>query len=139
MPTGPAQVKAHGSTRDAVRNFFETEVRNGEKIRKHELGLTDDDELPPYVHQDYPKAMYPAHEGDDTIVVQNADEEAKRSHEGFFATLAEAKAHYARNGDGEFDDDDDGDDEDLPLAAGDSSASEAPKKPVKKRATRRRR
>ena len=142
MPTGPAQVKAHGSTRDAVRNFFETETRNAEKIQRHTLGLTEDDELPPYVYQDFPKAMYPEDEGGDPIIVADYNEEQKRSAEGYFATLAEAKAHYARNGDG--DDEDDGDEDDILVAEAEEDGAEAPpvhtpkRRPAKKTTRRRR-
>jgi hypothetical protein len=141
MPTGPAQVKAHGSTRDAVRNFFETEARNAEKVQRHVLGLSEDDELPAYVHQEFPKAMYPEQEGGDPIVVEDEDEESKRTAEGYFASLAEAKAHYARNGE---EDDDDGDEDgDILTAEHDDEAEPvhvAKKRPaVKKTAARRRR
>jgi hypothetical protein len=138
MPTGPAQVKTHGSTRDAVRNFFETEARNAEKIQRHVLELSEDDELPAYVYQEFPKAMYPEHEGDDPIVVADEDEESKRAAEGYFASLAEAKAHYAKNGD---EDDNDGDEDEILIAEHDDEAEpvhHVPKRPAKKTARRRR-
>ena len=140
MPTGPAQVRAVGSARDATRNFFDSEVRNDEKQRRVTLGLTEDDELPPYVHQDYPKALYPETEGDDPIVVANPEEEAVKLHAGYFATLAEAKEHYA-NGDGEADEEDS--DEGEILVAAEGAVAPAPhparkRRPLSARKRRRR-
>lgn len=95
MPEGPARVRASGSTREAVREFFAAEVRNNERIRKFELGLTDDQELPAYVPEDhpYPKAMYPlGYPQEEPIVVEDANEEREKVNEGYYPSLAEAKA-----------------------------------------------
>jgi hypothetical protein len=85
-----ARVRTTGSTRDAVKEFFAAERRNGERIQKFDLGLTDDDELPPYVHQDYPKSMY-APDGATfiTAVAANAKEERDWIDRGYFASYAE--------------------------------------------------
>ena len=88
MPDG--NVSAKGSTRDAIREFFASEARNALRIEKFNRGLTDDDELPPYVHQDYPKALY-APDGE-SIVVKSAAEERTKVAEGYFASLAEFEA-----------------------------------------------
>lgn len=82
-----SSVRAQGSTRDAIREFFAAERRNAERIQKFNLGLTDEDELPPYVHQEYPKALY-APDGE-TIVVESAAEERRHIGEGYYASLAE--------------------------------------------------
>lgn len=82
MPTGTMRdVMATGSARDAARAFFEQEARNFEKIRRHELGLTDEEELPQYFYQEYPLAMYPA--DGDPVVVRNEAERDRRAAEGY--------------------------------------------------------
>jgi hypothetical protein len=53
-----AKVKTKGSVKETIREFFDAEKRNGEKIQLHALGLTEDDDLPPYVHTHFPKALY---------------------------------------------------------------------------------
>ena len=99
-----AQVRQSGSVRQAVQEFFAAERRNGEKIQKFELGLSDDDELPPYVHKDYPKAMH-AIDGD-SCVVANLKEEQEKLQEGFYSTYAEAQhaaeAYFAQEQEAEF-------------------------------------
>jgi uncharacterized protein with von Willebrand factor type A (vWA) domain len=83
-------LKTKGNVRQAVQEFFLSEARNWEKIHKKDLGLTDDDELPPYVHQEYPKVIY-----DSELIpmeVHNAQEEQQMTGEGYYSTLAEANA-----------------------------------------------
>ena len=89
MPDTPA-VRALGSTRDAIREFFAAERRNSEKIEKYNRGLGEDDELPPYVHQDYPKAMYPlGYPQEETALAKDLREEQRWIAEGYYASLAE--------------------------------------------------
>lgn len=80
------QVKTQGSVRDAIRAFFEQERRNSERIEKYNRGLSEEDELPPYTHIDYPKALY-ANDGE-AIVVQTAAEERVKLQEGFYPSYA---------------------------------------------------
>jgi hypothetical protein len=87
-------VKATGSTKEAVREFFVAEQRNSERIQKFNLGLGDEDELPPYTHQEYPKALYPNDSDGETIVVQSAKEEREKMAQGYLASLAEAQAAW---------------------------------------------
>ena len=85
----PDNVRALGSTRDAIREFFAAERRNSEKIEKYNRGLTEDDELPPYVHQEYPKAMYPlGYPQEDPVVAQDLREEQQRMAAGYYPSLA---------------------------------------------------
>jgi hypothetical protein len=88
----PDPVRAQGSTRDAIREFWNTERRNGERIQKFNLHLSEDDELPPYVPEEhpYPKALY-APDGE-TIIVAGAQEERERLAEGYYGSLAECLA-----------------------------------------------
>lgn len=101
----PARVKATGSTKEAVREFFVAEQRNSERIQKFNLGLSDEDELPPYTHQEYPKALYPENPDGETIVVQSAKEEREKLALGYCASLAEAKAAWESAPEEAFDDD----------------------------------
>lgn len=131
MPEAQAHVRASGSTRLAVREYFAGETKNAERIQKFNLGLTDDDDLPPYVHQDYPKAMYSP--DSDPIVVQNASEEREQQQEGYYSSLAEM-LHATANGDDG--DEGDGDDEDEILVAAEGE-TEAIRRPAKKKRRRR--
>ena len=93
MPEGPARVRTSGSTREAIREFFAAERRNAERIEKFNRGLSEEDELPPYVHQEYPKAMYPlGFPDDEPILVENAEQERDRLEQGYYNSLAEQKA-----------------------------------------------
>jgi hypothetical protein len=134
MPIGPASVRAEGSTREAVKEFFAAEVKNAEKIQRHTLGLSDDEDVPPYVYQPYPKAMYPYAEGDDPIVVENESQEQARIDEGYFATLAEAQAHYA-NGFGDGEEEGGGDEDEGEILAvaetGDASLAQVRRPPAR--------
>jgi hypothetical protein len=96
-----SHVRAQGSTRDAVKEFFAAERRNSERIERFNRGLNEDDELPPYdpAEHPYPKALY-APDGE-TAVVANAKEERERIAQGWFATLAEAQE--AAEGEAPFD------------------------------------
>lgn len=86
-------VRALGSTRDAIREFFAAERRNAEKIEKYNRGLSEDDELPPYVHQDYPRAMYPlGYPEEEPIVAKDLREEQRFIADGYYPTLAEQQA-----------------------------------------------
>lgn len=88
MPDSP--LRALGSTRDAIREFFAAERRNSEKIEKYNRGLSEEDELPPYVHQDYPKAMYPlGYPEDDTALAKDLREEQRLIADGYYPSLAE--------------------------------------------------
>jgi len=87
-------VRATGSVREAVRETFEAERRNSVRIQKMELGLSDDDELPPYIHLDYPKALYPADPEETPITVQTAAEEHRKVAQGYCSTYAEAEAAW---------------------------------------------
>src|SRR5262252_4127034 len=86
-----ARVRSNGSVELARQEFFAAERRNDDKKRKAELGLSEDDELPQYVYQPYPKAMY-AIGNEDSLVVKNAAEEQARLKEGWFSSLDEAIA-----------------------------------------------
>lgn len=97
------RVRTTGSTRDAVREHFNAETRNAEKIKKHDLGLSDDEELPPYEHQEYPKAMH--HADGSSVIANNQDEEDEHQQSGFHGTLADAQAEQ-ENGDDESDEPD---------------------------------
>jgi len=83
------QFRRNGSVNLAVQEFFATARRNNEKEQKHELGLSEDDELPQYVFKAYPKAIFTIG-GEDSIVVKDAQEEQARLREGWYSTLAEA-------------------------------------------------
>jgi hypothetical protein len=85
-----SHVRAQGSTRDAIKEFFAAEQRNAEKIEKFHRGLPDDAEVPPYLYQEFPKALY-ALDGD-TCVVRSAAEEREKVADGWYATLAEQLA-----------------------------------------------
>lgn len=91
MPDSP--VRTLGSTRDAIREFFAAERRNSEKIEKFNRGLTEEDELPPYVYQEYPKAMYPlGHPEEDAVLAKDLREEQRWIAEGYYPSLAEQQA-----------------------------------------------
>lgn len=137
MPIGPASVRAEGSTREAVKEFFAAEAKNSDKIRRHTLGLAEDEDLPPYTYEEYPKAMYPYDAGDEPIVVANEAQEQARLEDGYFSTLAEARAHYTMNGDSEEGDGDDDDGEILAVAGTDQVETSPP--PVRRPAAKRRR
>jgi hypothetical protein len=84
----PDNVRALGSTRDAIREFFAAERRNSEKIEKYNRGLTEDEELPPYVHQEYPKAMYPlGYPQEEPVVANDLREEQQRMAAGYYPSL----------------------------------------------------
>jgi len=85
------RVRSNGSVELARQEFFAAERRNDDKKRKAELGLSEDDELPPYVYQPYPKAMY-AIGNEDSITVKNAAEEQSKLKEGWYSSLDEALA-----------------------------------------------
>lgn len=85
-----SHVRAQGSTRDAIKEFFAAEQRNAEKIEKFHRGLPDDAEVPPYIYQEFPKALY-ALDGE-TCVVKSAAEEREKLAGGWYATLAEQLA-----------------------------------------------
>jgi hypothetical protein len=83
----PDNVRALGSTRDAIREFFAAERRNSE-IEKYNRGLTEDEELPPYVHQEYPKAMYPlGYPQEEPVVANDLREEQQRMAAGYYPSL----------------------------------------------------
>jgi hypothetical protein len=84
------RVRTSGSTMLAVQEFFGTERRNGDRIQKLNLGLSEDDELPPYVYQEFPKALY-GPDGE-TALARNAEEEQAKLREGYFPTLEAALA-----------------------------------------------
>jgi hypothetical protein len=99
-----AHVRANGSVKQAVAEFFDAERRNAAFIEKHRLGLSPDDDLPPYRHQDFPRALYIANEevaevrGNpvtriviDMITVANLHEEKQKLKEGYFENPARAK------------------------------------------------
>jgi hypothetical protein len=83
-------VRTRGNVRQAVQEFFQSEARNYERIKKSELGLGEDDELPPYVHREYPKILYPA---DDSLPIEVATEQdaQQKLGEGYCYTQQEAK------------------------------------------------
>jgi hypothetical protein len=112
-------------------------ARNFEKEQRATLGLTEDDELPVYVHQEFPKAIYPRHEDEDPLVVQTYAQEQVLVEDGWFATLAEARAHYA-NGDGEEEGDEGEEDEIMTVSEQPEGAPAPPKKRVRPPRKRRR-
>jgi hypothetical protein len=86
-----AQVRAKGSVKECLRELFDAERRNAEKIQLHALGLTEDDELPPYPHQHFPMALYRKDEGGELEEIHVADEKAEtEARKAGFTTLAEA-------------------------------------------------
>jgi hypothetical protein len=82
-------LKTKGNVRQAVQEFFLSEARNWERIRRRDLGLTDDDEMPAYVFQEYPKVVYDAELM--PVEVHSAQEEQQKLGEGCCSTLAEAQ------------------------------------------------
>jgi hypothetical protein len=86
-----AHIKKSGSVNLAIQEHFASARRNDERQRKYDLGLGEDEDLPPYVYQPYPRAMF-APGNQDSIVVKNAAEEKAKQKEGWFSTIGEALA-----------------------------------------------
>ena len=97
-----SSLRVQGSVRNALDEHWTSHHRNTERTIKYErrrsegyspaeaAALAEHDEVPPYVYQEYPKALY-ALDGE-TIVVANAAEERQKLAEGYYATLAEQLA-----------------------------------------------
>lgn len=97
-----SHVQTQGSTRDAINEHFASDRRNAEKVLKYErrraegyppqeaAALAQQDEVQPYLYQEFPKALY-ALDGE-TCVVKSAAEERAKVNDGWYATLAEQLA-----------------------------------------------
>lgn len=85
-----AHVRANGSVKQAVAEFFDAERRNAAFIEKHRLGLSPDDDLPVYRHQDFPRALYGA--DGEMITVASHHEEKQKLKDGYFDHPDKAKA-----------------------------------------------
>lgn len=86
-----AQIRNKGSYRDNVKQFFQAERDNTERILKAELGLREDEDLPAYKHQEYPKHMQLTADPGDYVVVNSAEEEQQAVANGAFTSMAAAK------------------------------------------------
>lgn len=71
-----AKVNVKGSVRAALQDFYDHEKRNSDKIERHRLGLGEDDPLPPYRHQEYPKHL---HRADGEFLEVANEKEEKRA------------------------------------------------------------
>lgn len=92
-----AQIKSKGSYRDNVRAFFDAERANDEKIRRAQLGLSEDEEIPRYQHQSYPRHLPLSTDPNDFVEVSSEEEEQRAVALGAFPDMqaaqeAEAKA-----------------------------------------------
>lgn len=88
MPEQP--IRAFGSVREALNIYWETYRRNTDKIERHNRNLSEDDELPPYVYQEYPKAMYPlGYPQEETALAKDLREEQRWIAEGYYPSLTE--------------------------------------------------
>ena len=97
-----SHVQTQGSTRDAINEHFASDRRNAEKVLKYErrraegyppqeaAALAQQDEVQPYIYQEFPKALY-ALDGE-TCLVKSAAEEREKLAGGWYATLAEQLA-----------------------------------------------